>query len=350
MSLFRKNGYSRSPPYPPAMNQLQHSSCQPLAAQYLRPSKEQSFPLGSSKDQRQSPSQAKKVSSQQAKPPSSQRQQSSSSQKAVKQQTPSPKQQQPPSARTPSAKQQQPPSARTPSAKQQQPPSARTPSAKQQQPPSARTPSAKQQQPPSAKTPSAKTPSAKTPSAKQIQSSDSVKRQKGQPGNQLQQKLLASPQTSVKCPSQKQVTPKKQSQQLNSSTSHLTVSLNQQSPTIPPQQKKQSSKESTCPWKPLPPVDAISLKSTINTSKPLPVVSRKRNHNIPENSTLQKPGSASMASFLRDEQRATLEKLSQHGTHPQRSIYIHRNHFNLCFFLNRFNIKGILHEARAQTN
>ena len=291
------------------MNQLQHSSCQPLAAQSLRPSKEQSSPLGLSKDQRQSPSQAKKVSSQQAKPPSSQRQQSSSSQKAVKQQTPSTKQQQPPSARTPSAKQQQPPSAKTHSAKQQQPPSAKTPSAKQQQPPSARTPSAKQQQP----------PSAKTPSAKQIQSSDSVKRQKGQPGNQLQQKLLASPQTSAKCP-QKQVTPKKQSQQLNSSTSHLTVSLNQQSPTIPSQQKKQSSKESTCPWKPLPPVDAISLKSTINTSKPLPVVSRKRNHNIPENSTLQKPGSASMASFLRNEQRATLEKLSQHGTHPQRSI------------------------------
>ena len=301
MSLFRKNGYSRNPPYPPAMNQPQHSSCRSLAAQSLRPSKEQSSPLGSFKDQQQSPSQAKKVSSQQAKPLSSQRQQSSSSQKAVKQQTPSAKQQQPPSARTPSAKQQQPPSARTPSAKQQQPPSAKTPSAKQQQP-----------------------PSAKTPSAKQIQSSDSLKRQKGQPGNQLQQKLLASPQASTKYPSsQKQVTPqksKKQSQQASNSTSHLIGrSIQQSSTTL--QQKKQSSKEGTCPWKPLPPVNAISLKSTVSTIKSPEVV---RESNLPENPISQKPRNTrntSVASFLSDKQRAAIERLS-HQSKDRKGILI----------------------------
>ena len=269
------------------MNQLQHSSCRPLAAQSLRPSKEQSSPLGSSKDQRQSPSQAKKVPSQQAKPPSSQRQQSSSSQ-AVKQQTPSAKQQQPPSARTPSAKQQQPPSARTPSAKQKQP------------------------------------PSAKTPSAKQNQSSDSLKRQKGQPGNQLQQKLLASPQASTKYPSsQKQVTPqksKKQSQQASNSTSHLIGrSIQQSSTTL--QQKKQSSKEGTCPWKPLPPVNAISLKSTVSMIKSPEVV---RKSNLPENPISQKPRNTrntSVASFLSDKQRAAIERLS-HQSKDRKGILI----------------------------
>lgn len=275
MSLFRKNGYSRSPPYPPAMNQLQHSSCRPLAAQSLRPSKEQSSPLGLSIDQQQSPSQAKKVSSQQAKPPSSQKQQSSSSQKAVKQQTPSAKQQQPPSARTPSAKQKQP-------------------------------------------------PSAKTPSAKQNQSSDSLERQKGQPGNQLQQKLLASPQASTKYPSsQKQVTPqksKKQSQQASNSTSHLIGrSIQQSSTTL--QQKKQSSKEGTCPWKPLPPVNAISLKSTVSTIKSPEVV---RESNLPENPISQKPRNTrntSVASFLSDKQRAAIERLS-HQSKDRKGILI----------------------------